>query len=53
SKDEIATALKLKSRWNKSLITRDLLVCFGVAAGGAWMIYQYLMNKCNEVVEHQ
>nr|AFO59882.1 polyprotein [Tobacco vein banding mosaic virus] len=53
SKDEIAAALKLKSRWNKSLITRDLLVCFGVAAGGAWMIYQYLMDRCNEVVEHQ
>nr|AQY17504.1 polyprotein [Chilli ringspot virus] len=53
SKEGVSKALKLKSRWNKSLLTRDVLVCAGVAVGGVWLLYQYLVDQFKAPVSHQ
>ncbi|ATY46581.1 polyprotein [African eggplant mosaic virus] len=53
SKEEIGKHLKLKGVWNKNLLTRDVLIGAGVACGGAWMIYQIVMDYLTEKVEHQ
>ncbi|QIJ96721.1 polyprotein [Polygonatum kingianum virus 1] len=53
SENEIANYLKLQGRWNKTLVTRDVIVLAGLIGGGAWMIYTSFKDKFNEKVYHQ
>nr|YP_001816851.1 6K2 protein [Wild tomato mosaic virus] len=53
SKQDISKFLKLKGVWNGALLTRDVLIAAGVACGGAWMMYQYLMDSFSDNVDHQ
>nr|URG39486.1 polyprotein [Chilli veinal mottle virus] len=53
TKEEIAKHLQLEGSWNKTLITRDVLIAAGVACGGAWMIYQYFIDAFRDNVDHQ
>ncbi|QIJ96720.1 polyprotein [Polygonatum kingianum virus 2] len=53
SEAQMAQHLKLKGKWNRSLITRDILVMLGVVVGGVWMIYETFASNFKEVVEHQ
>nr|YP_009310045.1 6K2 [Euphorbia ringspot virus] len=53
SKDSVAKNLELKGRWNRSLITKDLLVIGGIICGGAWMLYEHLVAKMQCEVQHQ
>nr|YP_008320587.1 second 6-kDa protein [Habenaria mosaic virus] len=53
SRDGIIKTLNLQGKWKGTLITRDLLVCAGLACGGVWLLYQYIRNFMNEPVEHQ
>nr|QBB78857.1 polyprotein [Wild tomato mosaic virus] len=53
NKEEISRFLKLKGVWNGALLTRDVLIAAGVACGGAWMMYQYLIDSFSDKVDHQ
>nr|ALE99280.1 polyprotein [Habenaria mosaic virus] len=53
SREGIIKSLNLQGKWKGTLLTRDLLVCAGVACGGVWLLYQYVQNFMNEPVEHQ
>nr|AUF72923.2 polyprotein [Papaya leaf distortion mosaic virus] len=46
---EISKFLNLKGKWNKSLITRDILVLLGVAIGGFWMIWDRFKHNIEDV----
>ncbi|QVN46485.1 polyprotein [Polygonatum kingianum virus 5] len=50
---DMAKHLKLKGRWDKGLITRDILIMAGVAIGGIWMVYEAFSEKFKEVVVYQ
>nr|BCY26845.1 polyprotein [Turnip mosaic virus] len=51
--NDMSKFLKLKGKWNKTLITRDVLVICGVLGGGIWMIIQHLRTKISEPVTHE
>nr|AZL49326.1 polyprotein [Henbane mosaic virus] len=53
SKEELSKFLGLKGKWNKTLVTKDILVCLGVAGGAAWMAYEYFKTEVNDDVAHQ
>lgn len=53
SESELAKHLKLKGYWNKSLITRDIIIMLGVIGGGCWMAYSYFTEKFSEEVSHE
>nr|YP_002539447.1 6K2 [Pepper veinal mottle virus] len=53
STEEIGKFLGLKGFWNKKLLTRDVLIGAGVACGGAWMLYQFVMDSFGDDVSHQ
>nr|ATN39852.1 polyprotein [Peanut mottle virus] len=53
SKNELSKRLGLKGRWNKSLVTNDLLVCGMVLFGGVWMVWEYAKSAMNEPVRYQ
>ncbi|QVN46486.1 polyprotein [Polygonatnum kingianum mottle virus] len=53
SEEDIVRTLKLKGTWNKSLITRDVIVLAGVLGGGAWMLYTHFKEQFLEPVYHQ
>nr|AYC81457.1 polyprotein [Binary vector pLX-TuMV] len=50
---DMSKFLKLKGKWNKTLITRDVLVLCGVLGGGLWMVIQHLRSKMSEPVTHE
>nr|BBA07401.1 polyprotein [Turnip mosaic virus] len=50
---DMSKFLKLKGKWNKTLITRDVLVLCGVFGGGMWMIFQHMRSKISEPVTHE
>nr|BCD42131.1 polyprotein [Turnip mosaic virus] len=50
---DMSKFLKLKGKWNKTLITRDVLVLCGVLGGGLWMVVQHLRSKISEPVTHE
>nr|BCY26863.1 polyprotein [Turnip mosaic virus] len=50
---DMSKFLKLKGKWNKTLITRDVLVLCGVLGGGLWMVFQHLRLKISEPVTHE
>ncbi|AAC55552.1 putative 6K2 protein, partial [Yam mosaic virus] len=52
SENEMSKYLGLKGRWNKQLLTKDILVMIAVFGGGVWMAYEYLV-KSMETVKHQ
>nr|NP_871733.1 6K2 [Papaya leaf distortion mosaic virus] len=49
SRQEISKFLNLRGKWNKSLITRDILVLLGVTIGGFWMIWDKFKSNIEEV----
>nr|BCD42099.1 polyprotein [Turnip mosaic virus] len=51
--NDMSKFLRLKGKWNKTLITRDVLVICGVLGGGLWMIIQHLRTKISEPVTHE
>nr|AGY14629.1 polyprotein [synthetic construct] len=53
SDSEVAKHLKLKSHWNKSQITRDIIIALSVLIGGGWMLATYFKDKFNEPVYFQ
>nr|ADP00834.1 polyprotein [Turnip mosaic virus] len=53
STNDMSKFLKLKGKWNKTLITRDVLVICGVLGGGIWMIIQRLQSPKTEPVVHE
>nr|BAM99211.1 polyprotein [Turnip mosaic virus] len=53
SASEMSSFLKLRGKWNKALITRDVLVLCGVLGGGIWMIFQHLKSSMAEPVVHE
>nr|QZQ78993.1 polyprotein [Carrot virus Y] len=53
SANEIGNALQLKGRWNKSIITKDLIVLCGISMGGAYLIYTWFTENFNKTVYHQ
>nr|WBW87812.1 MAG: polyprotein [Barleria repens mottle virus] len=52
SENAMAKHLHLKGRWNKRLLSRDILVVLAVLGGGAWMAYEHLIKSFSEV-KHQ
>nr|UQS87546.1 polyprotein [Yam mosaic virus] len=52
SENEMSKYLGLKGRWNKQLLTQDILVMIAVFGGGMWMAYEYLV-KSMDTVQHQ
>nr|WGV46809.1 polyprotein [Aconitum potyvirus 1] len=53
SADGISKQLGLKGKWNKPLITKDILVAGFTMFGGMWMIYNYLKRAITTNVEFQ
>nr|BBA07350.1 polyprotein [Turnip mosaic virus] len=53
STNDMSKFLKLKGKWNKTLITRDVLVICGVLGGGVWMVLQSLQSGVTEPVIHE
>nr|QEM20990.1 polyprotein [Catharanthus mosaic virus] len=54
SEDEISKALRLKGRWNKSLMCKDIIVLLCVLGGGAFMIYDSFKREADQVcVQHE
>ncbi|QIJ96722.1 polyprotein [Polygonatum kingianum virus 3] len=51
--NEISKRLGLKGRWHESLISKDILVAGMVAAGCAWMAWEYFKTRSQEVVSYQ
>uniref|UniRef100_A0AAU6NE54 Genome polyprotein n=1 Tax=Ethiopian yam virus TaxID=3123104 RepID=A0AAU6NE54_9POTV len=52
SENDMARHLKLKGRWNKHLISRDILIMLAVCGGGIWMAYEHLTKSFADV-RHQ
>nr|AWJ64346.1 MAG: polyprotein [Potyvirus sp.] len=53
SNNEISSILGLKGRWNKTLITQDLLLLGGLFIGGVWMAYEMFSHNFQKKVCHQ
>nr|AKM12625.1 polyprotein [Leek yellow stripe virus] len=53
SENEMSDFLKLKGRWNKSVIMKDIVLASVTAVGGVLMIYEYVKGKLNEPMEYQ
>nr|AJD23401.1 polyprotein [Japanese yam mosaic virus] len=53
SEREMSDHFKLKGRWNKSLITRDIMVMIGVLVGGVVMVYNHFKSQMSEEVHHE
>nr|AIT13016.1 polyprotein [Japanese yam mosaic virus] len=53
SEKEMSEHFKLKGRWNKSLITRDIMVMVGVLVGGVIMVYKQFTSQMKEDVFHE
>nr|WBW70182.1 polyprotein [hedge mustard mosaic virus] len=53
STTELSKHLKLKGKWNKSLIAHDVLILCGVLGGGVCMLYNYFKTSLNEPVQHE
>nr|UVT84829.1 polyprotein [Papaya leaf distortion mosaic virus] len=49
SRQEVSKFLNLRGKWNKSLITRDILVLLGVTIGGFWMIWDKFKSNIEDV----
>ncbi|AWA45285.1 polyprotein [Thladiantha dubia mosaic virus] len=52
SSSGISQYLGLKGKWNKSLITRDILILLGVTIGGFWMLWDKFKSNI-EGVQHE
>nr|WGV46811.1 polyprotein [Aconitum potyvirus 2] len=53
SAEGVSKQLKLKGHWNKSLITKDLLVAGFTLFGGLWMLYNHFKRAATTLVEFQ
>ncbi|UTQ50671.1 MAG: polyprotein [Rumex potyvirus 1] len=53
SKEALSRHLRLKGVWNKSLITRDVIVMGGVFVGGIYLIYESFKDGVMQKVKHQ
>nr|WOC29314.1 polyprotein [Mercurialis mosaic virus] len=53
STNQMSEHLQLKGRWNRNLISRDLIIVGGFAIGGVWMLYEHFKKKFEEVVYYQ
>nr|QEM20992.1 polyprotein [Catharanthus mosaic virus] len=54
SEEEISKALRLKGRWNKSLLSKDIIVLLCVLGGGVFMIYDSFKSEAsNSDVHHE
>nr|YP_004123959.1 6K2 [Apium virus Y] len=49
----ISKVLQLQGRWNKSVITKDLIVVGGILLGGSYMIYTWFRESFAMEVYHQ
>nr|QED45063.1 polyprotein [Leek yellow stripe virus] len=53
SENEMSEFLKLKGRWNKSVIIKDIVLAGVTVVGGALMIYEYVKGKLEEPMDYQ
>nr|YP_529495.1 6K2 protein [Konjac mosaic virus] len=53
SSNAVSEVLNLKGKWNKSLMTCDLIVTAAVAIGGGYMIVKWFRDRMTEKVVHQ
>nr|BAA36278.1 polyprotein [Japanese yam mosaic virus] len=53
SEKAMSEHFKLKGRWNKSPITRDVMIMIGVLLGGLMMVYKQFKTYMSEEVYHE
>nr|QED45116.1 polyprotein [Leek yellow stripe virus] len=53
SENEMSDFLKLKGRWNKSVIIKDIVLASVTAVGGVLMMYEYVKGKLEEPMDYQ
>nr|NP_734228.1 6K2 protein [Japanese yam mosaic virus] len=53
SEKAMSEHFKLKGRWNKPLITRDIMIMIGVLLGGLMMVYKQFKSQMTEEVHHE
>nr|QED45068.1 polyprotein [Leek yellow stripe virus] len=53
SENEMSEFLKLKGRWNKSVIVKDIVLAGVTVIGGALMMYEYVKGKLEEPMDYQ
>nr|QED45123.1 polyprotein [Leek yellow stripe virus] len=53
SENEMSEFLKLKGRWNKSVIIKDIVLAGVTVVGGALMIFEYVKGKLEEPMDYQ
>nr|YP_006846311.1 6K2 [Potato virus B] len=53
SQNHVSKFLKLEGQWDKSLITKDLVIVGGVCIGAIWMLGEFFYTKSKEVVTFQ
>nr|WDS52206.2 MAG: polyprotein [Konjac mosaic virus] len=53
SSNAVSEVLNLKGKWNRSLMTCDLIVTAAVAIGGGYMIVKWFRDRMTEKVIHQ
>nr|WAB00023.1 polyprotein [Tuberose mild mosaic virus] len=51
--NSMSEALELQGRWNKELMTRDLIVSASVGVGAAIMLYYWFKGEIESPVHHQ
>nr|YP_009667119.1 6K2 protein [Tuberose mild mottle virus] len=51
--NSVSEKLGLKGRWNKELMTRDLVVSASVGIGAAIMLYYWFKGEVESPVHHQ
>nr|AJD23397.1 polyprotein [Japanese yam mosaic virus] len=53
SEKAMSEHFKLKGRWNRSLITRDIMIMIGVLLGGLAMVYKQFKGQMTDEVYHE
>ncbi|UYO37323.1 polyprotein [Paris potyvirus 3] len=53
SMEAVSKGLRLRGKWNKSLVTNDIVIGLSVLIGGAWMILKHFYEARNDGVYHQ
>lgn len=51
--NEVAKDVGVQGRWNKSLVTNDVLLMIGFAIGGSCLLYAWFKDEWNRPVHHQ